>query len=256
MKETVPWSFRTNYLVLVLFLSVIVYCLILIIKKTLSSPAPLRCKKHHTIHRCSWHPNWSWLGLCLDKPQGCDRTLSFLHRCDTFPLPGFDAKAAFLFGKEITFCTSWCKFPELGSPCLTWHYSRLEWELGMHVPLDELLSSIARARSRRGDGTSIIIFDKPAPDNLLYLRSLLMAPRSLSLFRKWSTQIGTALFHSIDSYVEVLSSAGETVPWYSTSLKLVCPVWISVSGWDLLNFLLACSEHLTSRFEWNQARGS
>jgi hypothetical protein len=42
----------------------------------------------------------------------------------------------------------------------------LEWELGMHVPLDELLSSIARARSRRGDGTSIIIFDKPAPDNL------------------------------------------------------------------------------------------
>lgn len=94
----------------------------------------------------------------------------------------------------------------------------LEWELGMHVPLDELLSSIARARSRRGDGTSIIIFDKPAPDNLLYLRSLLMAPRSLSLFRKWSTQIGTALFHSIDSYVEVLSSAGETVPWYSTKI--------------------------------------
>jgi len=83
----------------------------------------------------------------------------------------------------------------------------LEWELGMHVPLDELLSSIARARSRRGDGTSIIIFDKPAPDNLLYLRSLLMAPRSLSLFRKWSTQIGKALFHSIDSYLEVLSSA-------------------------------------------------
>ena len=95
-----------------------------------------------------------------------------MHRCDTFPLPGFDAKAAFLFGKETTCCTSWSKFPELGSPLRHDIIPVLEWELGMHVPLDELLSSIARARSRRGDGTSIIIFDKPAPDNLLYLLAI------------------------------------------------------------------------------------
>ena len=39
----------------------------------------------------------------------------------------------------------------------------LDWELDMHIPLDELLSSVARARRRRSDDTSIIIFDKQAP---------------------------------------------------------------------------------------------